>query len=63
MCPQPSPWVDVPATQAVVEYPRAYFERVELHPLSICLSFVQTVPLESRFTIGRYPSWSTDAAN
>ena len=40
---QPLPWVDVEATCRAVANARVYFERIDLHPLAVALSFVQTV--------------------
>lgn len=40
---QPLPWVDVVATCSNIANTRVYFERIDLHPLSVALSFVQTV--------------------
>lgn len=37
------PWVDVSALCETVQSSRLYLRQIELHPLSIALSFVQTV--------------------
>jgi hypothetical protein len=46
--------VDVEATCRAVTNARVYFERIDLHPLAVALSFVQTVA-DKRVGFGAFP--------
>lgn len=51
---QPLPWVDVAETCRAVTNARVYFERIDLHPFAVALSFVQTVA-DKRVGFGALP--------
>jgi len=49
---EPLPWVDVSQTCQSVTNTRVYYERIDLHPLSVALSFAQTVADQKRVGFG-----------
>jgi hypothetical protein len=49
---QPFPWVDVVATEKTVSAPRMHFETVDLNPIYLLLSYLQTVADQKRVSIG-----------